>query len=181
MRYDVVTYGNEALLKKAKPVEVIDDNIRQLAGDMLDSMRDHNGLGLAAEQIGRTEAICVIDIPPMEEDSEYEDGPDSDCTVPMPMVMINPKILELSGEDRAQEGCLSFPEIFVSVTRAKRVKVTYTDLNNEEIVVEAEGLLSRAIQHEIDHLNGILLIDHMSSVQKVAVGGKLKRLKKIAK
>ena len=92
--------------------------------------------------------------------------------------MINPKIIQLDGEQTGPEGCLSFPEIFVRLKRAMEITATFTDLNNKKQTIHAKSLLTRAIQHETDHLKGVLLIDHMSSVQKVAIAGKLKRLKK---
>jgi peptide deformylase len=130
-------------------------------------MYAENGVGLAAEQIGRTEAICVIDVPA-----------DQACGVKMPLVLINPVIVASEGEQVGQEGCLSFPDVYINVRRAERVEATYLDSEGNKQTVEATGLLSRAIQHELDHLNGVLLVDHMSPVQKVANAGKLKRLKR---
>jgi peptide deformylase len=170
MGYDIVTFGNRALREKAQPVEDVNDDIRQLAADMIESMRTKDGIGLAAEQIGRNEHICVIDVP-----EKYTCGND------MPLVLINLKIEEGTGELYEQEGCLSFPDIYVKVKRMKEVKASYTDLDGKRQTVQAEGLLSRAIQHELDHLNGVLLVDHMTPVQKVANAGKLKRLRRAAK
>ena len=149
------------------PVVVVDDQIRALVSDMLASMYAENGVGLAAEQIGRTEAVCVIDVPVEQA-----------CGVEMPLVLINPQIIESEGEQVGQEGCLSFPDVYINVRRAQRIKATYLDTDGREQVVEATDLLSRAIQHELDHLNGVLLVDHMSPVQKVANAGKLKRMKR---
>ncbi len=170
MTYEIVTYGDPVLRQPAKPVEKIDDEVRQLARDMLQTMYANHGVGLAAEQVGRTESICVIDIPPEERDREIH--------VDMPLVLINPEVLETSGTQSGPEGCLSFPDICVTVSRPDRVKVRFLDLDGQQREVEAEGLLSRAIQHESEHLRGELLVDHMSPVQKVSVSGKLKRLKK---
>ena len=166
--YEIVKFGNKALREKASKVEEINDDIRQLAEDMLDSMRSKDGIGLAAEQIGRKESICVIDLP-----EKMAGG------ITMPLVLINPEIVEREGELLEEEGCLSFPKIYVKVKRSAKVRVEYTDLNGEHCSVEGEGLLSRAIQHELDHLQGVLLVDHMSPVQRVANAGKLKRLKRI--
>ncbi len=163
---DIVKYGAEVLREKAEPVAEVTDEIRQLAKDMLASMYAADGVGLAAEQIGRTEAICVIDVPK-----------DEACGVKMPLVLINPQIRTLEGEQCGQEGCLSFPGIYVQVKRAEKAVVDYLDLDGNPATVEGTGLLSRALQHEIDHLNGVLLIDNMSAVQKVAHAGKLKRMK----
>ena len=163
---NIVKYGAGVLREKAVPVTAINDDIRALVTDMLASMYAAEGVGLAAEQIGRTEAICVIDIPAEEA-----------CGVKMPLVLINPEIRELDGQQCGQEGCLSFPGIYVQVKRAEKAVVDYMDLDGNAASVEATGLLSRALQHEIDHLNGVLLVDKMSAVQKVAHAGKLKRMK----
>ena len=163
---NIVKYGAEVLRAKAVPVEKVDDGIRALVQDMLASMYAAEGVGLAAEQIGRTEAVLVIDVP--KEDA---------CGVPMPLVVINPVIRELEGEQCGQEGCLSFPGIYVQVKRAEKATVDYLDVDGKQVTIEATGLLSRALQHEVDHLNGVLLIDKMTAVQKVAHAGKLKRMK----
>jgi peptide deformylase len=163
----IVKYGDAVLRQKATAVAEVDDAIRTLVDDMLASMYAENGVGLAAEQIGRTEAVCVIDVPV-----------DQACGVKMPLVLINPEITAAEGEQVGQEGCLSFPDVYINVRRAERVEATYLDPEGNKQTVEATGLLSRAIQHETDHLNGVLLVDHMSPVQKVANAGKLKRLKR---
>ena len=180
MKYEVLTYGHEALRRQSIPVESITAEIRQLARDMLTTMYGRNGLGLAAEQIGRTEAICVIDVPE-DCDRESKDGPRQNPDVEMPLILVNPEITEMVGKYTAQEGCLSFPDIYINLRRAQEVAVTYTNLEGKRAAVRAVGLLSRAIQHELDHLHGKLLVDRMSAVQKVAVAGKLKRLKKKSK
>ena len=171
MSYKVLTYGRDELRTVADPVPEVTDEIRRMAKDMLEAMYAANGLGLAAEQVGRREAICVIDVP--METLEPEDR-----SMPMPLIMVNPETVESEGLQIEQEGCLSFPEIFVKIKRAAGVEVAYTDLSNRRQQIRASGLLARAIQHELDHLQGILLVDRMSAMQKVAVSGKLKRLKK---
>lgn len=171
----VVTYGNEVLRGKAAPVDAITDGIRSLARDMLESMYAARGVGLAAEQVGRTESLCVIDIPP---DAEKEECRAENAAVEMPLAMVNPEILMLEGSQRDEEGCLSFPEISAQITRADKVTVAYTGLDGTRRQISARGLLARAIQHEVDHLNGVLLVDKMSPMQRVAMSGKLKRLQK---
>ena len=177
MQYDVATYGNAALRLKAEPVTGIDDEIRQLAGDMLEAMHRNGGLGLAAEQVGRREAVFVIDIP-RDAVTEDQGAPRMKPVLEMPLVMINPRILEMKGEQTGQEGCLSFPEVFVDVTRAAEVTVSFTDLQSTQKNLTVWGLLARAVQHEADHLDGVLLVDRMSPVQKAALSGKLKRIRK---
>lgn len=177
MIYPVVTFGHEILRQKAVPVAEITDAVRRLVQDMLESMYAAKGVGLAAEQVGRTESVCVIDVP---HDAEKEACREENAAVPMPLVLINPEILATEGKQRNEEGCLSFPEIGAPITRADKVTVTYTDLAGARQTISARGLLSRAIQHEVDHLSGILLVDKMSPMQKIAVAGQLKRLQKQA-
>ena len=173
MIYPIVTFGNEALRQKATPVTEVNDGIRKLAEDMQETMYAAKGLGLAAGQIGRTECLCVIDVPL---DVEKEACREANASVAMPLVLINPEITAREGKQRNEEGCLSFPEIGAAVTRANQVTVTFTALTGERQTVTASGLLARAIQHEVDHLNGILLVDKMSPMQKLSVAGQLKRL-----
>ncbi len=173
----IVTYGNEALRKVAKPITTITEETHQLAELMLKTMYEANGVGLAAEQIGRDEAICVIDIPPEAEKTECRPF---NAPVPMPLIMINPEILDTEGTQRSEEGCLSFPEISAAITRANQVTVSFTALDSARQTITVQGLLARAVQHETDHLKGILLVDHMTPVQKMSVSGKLRRLKRRA-
>ena len=177
MIYQVVTFGHEVLRQKAVPVAEITPEIRQLVMDMLESMYAAKGVGLAAEQVGHTERVCVIDVP---RDAEKEACREENAAVAMPLVLINPEILATEGKQRNEEGCLSFPDIGAPITRADKVTVTYTDLNGVRQTVSARGLLSRAIQHEVDHLNGVLLVDKKSPMQKMSVAGQLKRLQKNA-
>lgn len=165
--YHIVIYGNEALRRKSVRVEQVDDHIRQLSRDMLACMYAEKGVGLAAEQIGREEALVVIDVPVEEAGG-----------VAMPLVLVNPEITALAGEQDGQEGCLSFPGVYVNVKRAATATVRFMDLDGAVQELETVGLLARAVQHELDHLNGVLLVDRMSAVQKVANAGRLKRLKK---
>lgn len=178
-KYKVVTFGNPVLRKKAAPVAKVDTRIRKLASEMLEVMYASNGLGLAAEQVGETDSICVIDIPVKELAQNASEQVLSELpTIPMPVVMVNPRIIHSSGEAVGQEGCLSFPELFVNIKRAAEVVAVYTDLDNKEQTVQARGLFARAVQHELDHLHGILLVDRMSTVQKLASSAKLKKIKK---
>lgn len=174
----VVTFGHEILRQKAVPVAEITDTVRQLVRDMLESMYAAKGVGLAAEQVGRTESVCVIDVP---RDAEKEACREENAAVSMPLVLINPEITATEGKQRNEEGCLSFPEIGAPITRADKVTVSYTGLDGTRQALSAHGLLSRAIQHEIDHLNGILLVDKMSAMQKMSVAGQLRRLQKEAR
>jgi peptide deformylase len=175
--YQVVTFGHEILRQKAVPVVEITDEVRRLVQDMLESMYASKGVGLAAEQVGRTESVCVIDVP---HDAEKEACREENAATAMPLVLINPEIIASEGKQRNEEGCLSFPEISAPITRANKVTVTYTDLEGMRHTHTVCGLLARAVQHEIDHLNGVLLVDKMSAIQKLSVAGQLKRLQSVA-
>ncbi|MFT5239890.1 MAG: peptide deformylase [Candidatus Promineifilaceae bacterium] len=180
MKYDIVSYGHPCLREKARPIAQVDDAIRQLAVDMLETMRAYNGIGLAAEQIARTEAICVVDLTPADERDGY-DAADV-VGVRMPLILVNPEVIaESDDEEMAQEGCLSFPEMYVDVRRPASVTVRYLSQDNEITEIRATGLLARAMQHEIDHLHGILISDRMPTTQKVTLAGKLKRMGRLGK
>lgn len=172
---EVVVFGTPVLREKAQKVDKIDDRIRQLVEDMLETMHSRNGVGLAAQQVGETVAVCVIDTARNPADPSDE-NPD----VPMPLVMINPEITGTSGTASCEEGCLSLPEIYVTVSRAAEVTAVFQDVNGKLQTVRAKGLLSRAVQHELDHLNGILLVDRMSAIKRISLSGRLKKLKKTA-
>jgi len=175
VKYSILKYGRPELRKKARRVGTVTPEIRKLAEEMLRAMRAANGLGLAAQQIGRTENMCVIDIPPGAEEAR---GGNADALPEMPLILINPEIVHEEGVQVGQEGCLSFPEIYVNVRRAERVRVRHMDLQGTERETEGTGLLARAIQHELDHLRGVLLCDRMTLAQKVSVAGRLKRLRR---
>ena len=178
MRYEVLTYGRPELRCKTHAVEKITDEIRRMVKDMLITMHSHEGVGLAATQIGRTESLCVIEVPPAKD--EQGRIVDENPGIAMPLVMLNPEITMMRGEETCKEGCLSLPEISVNITRAAEVTVSYMDVHEKAHSIQTRGLLARAVQHEVDHLNGVLLVDRMSAVQRVAVAGKLKKLKKEA-
>ncbi|MFO7536410.1 MAG: peptide deformylase [Kiritimatiellia bacterium] len=177
MQYEVVKYGDPVLRRKADPVTVFDSGLKALALDMLRTMREANGVGLAAEQVGRTCALFVIDVPP-DLDVEQEGGPRLNPFVSMPLIMANPRITEKAGEQTGDEGCLSFPAIYGPVKRAYEVSVAYQDLQGAAHTATVRGMLARAVQHEMDHLRGVLLIDHFSGPRKLSMALKLKRLKK---
>lgn len=177
MKYEIRTYGDDVLREKAKPVAQVDDEIRRLAKDMIQTMRAESGVGLAAEQVGRSEAVCVIEIP--AEYDKGEDGVPHNPGVPMPLVLVNPDIVELSAEkETADEGCLSFPGLYAPVGRSVEIHVRFLDLDGKPQELTLRKFAARAVQHEVDHLNGVLLVDRMSSLKKIALSGQLKRLKK---
>jgi len=177
MKLAIRKYGDPALRAKGKRVAEIDDAIRKLADNMLETMRGANGIGLAAQQVGHALQLTVVDISAVEDrpSAMAWNGKKVDPKEQMPLVLINPQIQAGPEKEIASEGCLSFPEISAEIERADWVKVQAQTLMVE---IEATGLLARALQHEIDHLNGILFIDRMSSAAKASVSSRLKRLQK---
>ncbi len=178
MIYEIRTYGDPVLREEAKPIERVDDEIRKLAKDMLETMHHENsGVGLAAQQVGKTCALCVVDVP--AEYDQDENGTRHNPDVEMPLVLINPKITESSKDtDVYDEGCLSFPGIHAPVTRPLEITVTYLGLDGAPKSHRLRRFIARVVQHEMDHLRGVLLVDRMSYLKKVALAGQLKRLKK---
>ena len=176
-------YGDPILRAKGKQIEKIDDYIRALAANMIETMRAANGVGLAAQQVGEALQLTVLDISQIEDRPSglNLNGRDVDPTTSMPLVLINPEI-ELGGETEVGiEGCLSFPEITGQIERAESTIARARNLEGDKIEIVASGLLARAIQHEVDHLNGILFIDRMNSAAKAALSSRLKRLQKQTK
>jgi peptide deformylase len=176
----ILEYGDPILRAKGKPIEIMDDRIRELAANMIETMHAANGVGLAAQQIGEALQLTVLDVSAVEDrpSTLKLDGKEVDPRSAMPLVLINPEI-ELRGETEVGvEGCLSFPEITGNIERAKSVNVRAQTCEGGTIEIEASGFLARAIQHEGDHLNGILFIDRMNSATKAALSSRLKRLQK---
>ena len=169
----VCKYGEKVLREKATPVKAVTDALRRTAEDMLETMHKARGVGLAAQQVGRLERMCVIDIPDGCEE-EFDEA--FNAPIRMPLCLWNPEILVSEGSQEDKEGCLSFPEIGGHIVRAEQVTATYLDENNMQQTITARGFLARALQHEIDHLNGILYIDHMTAVERLSFANKLKKL-----
>jgi peptide deformylase len=180
MTLPIVSYGHPALRMKGAPVRRIDDDLRKLVADMLETMYEANGVGLAAQQVGLPLQLCVIDVNGMDERPSVMriGGQEVDPAEHMPMVCINPVLKLVPPNETGPEGCLSFPDIGGEITRPARVQATITRLDGSQLTFEAEGLLSRALQHEVDHLNGILFIDRMKPRDRAALKGKLARLKR---
>ena len=180
MKLPILQYGDPMLRAKGKGIDQIDDRIRELAANMVETMQAANGVGLAAQQVGEALQLTVLDISRVEDrpSTMTLNGRDVDPQTAMPLVLINPEI-ELSDEtEMGPEGCLSFPEITGEIERAKSVLARAQTLEGDKIEIEATGLLARALQHEADHLNGILFIDRMSSATKASLSSRLKRLQK---
>ena len=179
----ILQYGDPILRAKGKRIEQIDDSIREVAANMIETMHAAHGVGLAAQQIGEALQLTVLDVSPVEDrpSTLKLNGEDADPKSAMPLVLINPEI-ELRGESEVGvEGCLSFPEITDDIERAQSVRVRAQNLEGDTIEFEASGFLARAIQHEGDHLNGILFIDRMRSAAKAALSSRLRRLQKEAR
>lgn len=169
-------YGDPVLREKYQDIPSVTDEIRALAKDMIATMRAQSGIGLAAQQIGRTDAICVVELPAeMDTDEEgLRENPDWS----MPLVLLNPQVKELSSEAwTREEGCLSFPDISAKIQRPYSIEVQYMNLDGESVTATAHGMLARVIQHEVDHLNGVLFIDRMSHVKRLALKGRLRKLR----
>jgi peptide deformylase len=176
----ILQYGDPILRAKGQRIDEIDDRVRELAANMLETMHAAPGVGLAAQQIGEALQLTVLDVSAVEDRPSMLklDGTDVDPKTAMPLVLINPEI-ELHGETEVGvEGCLSFPEITGDIERAQSVIVHAQTLEGGTLHIEASGFLARAIQHEGDHLNGILFIDRMRSAAKAALSSRLRRLQK---
>jgi len=157
----IVTYSNPILRRKAESLEDIDDTIRQLIDEMGETMYANDGVGLAAPQVGVSKRVVVLD------------GGEG------LMSLVNPEIIQMGEEEETmEEGCLSLPEIRLDVSRPTRIVARGRNDKGELVEMELDGLLARIFQHEIDHLNGILIIDHASSIQRTLLKSKLKKLKK---
>jgi peptide deformylase len=183
MILEIVKYGNPVLREKGRVVKKVDDATKQLAEDMIETMRAAHGVGLAAQQVGVPVQLTVIDVAGIEDrpSAMWIDGKEVPLEEHMPLVILNP-VLKLSEEkETGNEGCLSFPEITAEITRAVGVRCTAQLLDGEKIEFEAAGLLARALQHETDHLNGVLFIDRMNAATKAGLAGRLKRLQKETK
>jgi len=160
--------GDKILRKKTAQVADIDDKTVGLIADMFETMRNANGIGLAANQVGANKQIFVVDISPIEGYEEYK-----------PVAMINPKIVSKSEETNAiEEGCLSIPEVREEIIRPESIVVSFYDVNMKEHSIEADELFARVIQHEYDHLQGVLFIDYFDDVKKKQYKKHLEKIKK---
>ena len=177
MSFEIVTFGDPILRVRAETVARITHEYKRFVEGMMETMHAADGVGLAAQQVGRAVSVCVVEIPVVM-DVEQEGGPRLNPDVQMPLIMFNPKITAHSGDvARRDEGCLSFPGIHTGVQRAAEVDVTFVDWKGEVRSLHCRGLLARAVQHELDHLAGVLLVDRMSPVKKISMAGQLKRLR----
>ena len=179
MTLEIVKYGHPVLREKGARIKQIGTELRQLAAAMIETMHAANGLGLAAQQIGRAQMLTVIDIVGSDRLSELlVDGQPKNVAAFMPLVLVNPQITNSRGEQVSPEGCLSIPEINADIPRAAQVTVRAQRLDGQEFAFDCTGLLACVVQHEIDHLNGVLFIDRMDAATRASFAGKLKKLQK---
>ena len=160
----ILKFPDQDLRIKAKPVESFDDELKTLTDDMFDTMHSVNGIGLAATQIGVAKQVAVIDISPEKNE---------------PLVIVNPEIqiLDPSKTEDYDEGCLSVPGFFEKISRPSDIKLTYQDLNGKKQEIKPEGLLTKVVQHELDHLNGRLFVDHISELKRRRIRNKIVKQK----
>lgn len=173
----IYPYGHPILRAETEPVEAVTPELESLIDDMIETMRNAAGIGLAAPQVGRGERLFVADLSPMAEDIEAELGELPDWAQ-RPLVFINPEIVD---EDEAalcdyEEGCLSIPDLRELVTRPDAIRVRYRDRDFEEREMAAEGVLARVVQHETDHLDGVLFIDHLSPLRRRLLRRRLREI-----
>ena len=160
----ILKFPDQDLRIIAKPVESFDDELKTLTDDMFDTMHSVNGIGLAATQIGVAKQVAVIDISPEKNE---------------PLVIVNPaiQILDPSKTEDYDEGCLSVPGFFEKISRPSDIKLTYQDLNGKKQEIKPEGLLTKVVQHELDHLNGRLFVDHISELKRRRIRNKIVKQK----
>ena len=165
MIYPIVKYGQEVLEKPAAPVSEFDAELEKLVADMFETMYAANGVGLAAPQIGISKRLCVIDTSVGEDPKQK-------------LVLANPVIISSEGKQVQEEGCLSLPDFRANTTRPQKATVRAQDVHGEEFTLAGEGLLARAFCHEIDHLDGILFIQHLSMLKRDSIKRKVRKLVK---
>ncbi len=167
MILDIVKYGNPVLRQKGECVEEVTSEISQLIDNMLETMHEARGIGLAAQQVGRPLQLAIIDVTGVEDRPSRMslDGEPVNPEDYMPLILINPEWIAASDvKEDGGEGCLSFPDVYGEINRPEEIDVTATDENGEQVAFRCGGLLARAIQHEWDHLQGILFIDRMDAI-----------------
>lgn len=156
----ILQYPDPRLRTPARPVAAITEEIRKLAADMFETMYHAPGIGLAATQVNVQQRVIVVDV------SRDKDEP---------MCLVNPEIVDKDGEEEMEEGCLSVPGVFETVRRAERVRIRYLSLDGKETIIDADGLLAVCIQHEIDHLDGRLFVDYLSTLKRNRIRRKLEK------
>lgn len=159
----ILKYGAQELKTSSKPVDVFNGELEKIARNMIETMYAAPGIGLAAAQVGINIRLATIDLSVGEEADQL-------------IIICNPEIVSRGGEQKSEEGCLSIPEFTDTIIRPEKLVVSGHDIHGEEIRIEADGLLARCLGHEIDHLNGVLFIDHLSSLKRTLIRNKIKKL-----
>ena len=171
----ICTYGHPVLREQAEPITKVNSRIRDLAQAMFKIMYERKGIGLAAQQIGQKIQICTLDLP-----ADYDLIPNTNerlnPKVDMPLVMINPKIVARTGTQTSDEACLSVPEVAGSVERAYEITVLFRDIQGGHRELTVKGMMARLVQHELDHLNGVLFVDHLSPLKRLTLAPHLFQL-----
>lgn len=173
----IFKYPEEVLKKVAKPIKEVTPELQKLASDMLETMYSAPGIGLAAPQVGHSIRLTVIDIRLKDENGNVDEAAMTELEkkVLMPLVLFNPEILKKDGKTTFEEGCLSVPGYFETVQRSNSIEVQALDINGKKIIINTDGLLAICIQHEIDHLDGKLFIDRLSTVKRGIIKTKIKK------
>lgn len=177
-KLEILTYPNPLLREVSKPVKKFDEALKTLVKNMLETMYDANGIGLAAPQVGELIRLLVIDTRPRDpEKSRYENEDQSELEqkITQPLILINPQVVKGEGKTTFDEGCLSVPSFFETVERFEKVTVKAQDINGKEFSFEVDGLLAICIQHEMDHLEGTLFIDHISFTKSSKIKNQIKK------
>lgn len=175
-----ITLYDEAILReKGKKITVFDPSLRDLVREMIETMREANGIGIAAQQVGEALQVCIVDVSECEVDFEFRlDGRVLPLELIMPLVVVNPELELLEGPSSVyEEGCLSFPGIQGDVKRPEAVRLKFQDLEGKSHLLECDGIFGRCVQHEVDHLNGILFIDRMSKKTRKKIEPQVEAMK----
>ena len=178
MKLEILTYPNPVLREVSEPVKEFGPELKKFADDMLETMYDANGIGLAAIQVGKPIQMLVIDTRPRDPESsryENEDQSELERKIKQPLILINPEIVNGVGKTTFDEGCLSVPSFFETVERFETVEIRAKDLDGKEFTFKTDGLLAICIQHEMDHLKGMLFIDHISFTKSNRIKNQIKK------
>ncbi len=178
MKLEILTYPNPILREVSQPVQKFDANLKKLVADMLETMYDAKGIGLAAPQVGELIQLLVIDTMPRDEEGQryqYDEMTELERAIKQPLVLINPVIVKGYGSTTFDEGCLSVPSFFETVKRFEKVDMKAFDVDGKEFTFTVDGLLAICIQHEMDHLAGTLFIDHISFLKSNKIKNQIKK------
>ena len=174
----ILTFPDPKLREVSAPVKEFGPELKQLSEDMIETMYDANGIGLAAPQIGELKRMIVIDTRPKDEGGrryKYDEMSDLEKAVPQPLILINPEIVKGEGKTTFDEGCLSIPGYYETVERFDYIEMKAFDINGKEFIVKTDGLLAICMQHELDHLEGTLFVDHLSFVKSNKIKNQIKK------